>query len=81
MGAQEVLLLSIPTASSPPVNTRSPISQFGTMTLAAQLIGFFEIDQFPAGRVQHVSIICVMTIHAPSVFFIMFEDDIIMKIF
>jgi hypothetical protein len=81
VGTQEVLLLSVPVAGPPAVNTRSPISQLGAMTLAAQLIGFLEIDQFPAGRVQHVPIVGVMTIHAPPIFFIVLENDIIMEIF
>jgi hypothetical protein len=81
VGAQKVFLLSVPVAGSPAVNTGSPIPQLGAMALAAQHIGFFKIDQFAAGRVQHVAIGSIMTIHTPSVFFIVFKDDIIMEIF
>jgi len=28
------------------------------MTLAAEFVGFLEADQFTAGRVGHISIVC-----------------------
>jgi len=81
MGTQEVLFPPIPVTGSPAVNARFPIPQFGAMTLAAQLIGFSEIDQFAAGRVQHISIVGIMTIHTPPVFFVMLKNDILMEFY
>jgi hypothetical protein len=81
VSAQKIPLLSVPLACSPAVNTGFPIPKFRPMALAAEFIGFLKIDQFSAGRVQHISIIGIVTIHTPPVLFIVFEEDIIMKIF
>jgi hypothetical protein len=81
VGTQEVLLLPIPVAGSSAMNACSPIPQLEPMTLAAEFVGFSEIDQFAAGRVQHISIIGIVTIHAPPVFFIVFKDDIFVEFF
>ena len=81
MGTQEVLFWSVPVADPPAVNTRSPIPQLGAMALATKLIRLFKIDQFAAGRVEHISIVCIVTIDAPPVLFVVFEYDVIMEFF
>jgi len=51
------------------------------MTLAAELVGFLEVDQFSASRVEHIPVVRIMTGHAPPVFLIVFEYDIVMEFF
>ena len=81
VGAQQVFLTSVPFPSPSAVNALFPISEFRPMTLAAEFVGFLETDQLSAGCVEHISIVCVMAVHAPSVFLVVFEDDIIMEFF
>jgi hypothetical protein len=81
MSAQKVFLLPIPVACPSSMDTRSPISQLGAMALAAQLVGFLKINQFTAGRMQHVTIIGIVAVHAPPVFFVMLKINIIVEIF
>jgi hypothetical protein len=81
VGTQQVLLLSVPRTGPSAVNAFFPIPQFGPMTLTTELVGFLERNQFSAGRVEHISVFGVMAVHTPTVFFIVFEDDIIMEFF
>jgi hypothetical protein len=81
VGAQQILLAAVPVTCPSAVNSLFPIPQFRPVTLAAEFVGFVEAYQFSACCVEHISIVCIMTVHAPSVFFVVPENDIIMKIF
>ena len=72
-------LLSVPPSHSLSVDTRFPISEFGSMTLGAETIGFFERNGFTAGEAQHVAVLSVVTVQAPAIFFIMIEKDFFME--
>jgi hypothetical protein len=54
------------------VDAQFPITQLGSVTLAAQYIRFSEIDEFSTSQVQLIAIIQVMTVKAPAVFFVVF---------
>ena len=58
-----------------------PVPQFGTVALAAQFIGFFEIQQPAVGQVQFVAVFGVVAVQAPAVFFVVFQYDVVVKLF
>ena len=81
VSAQQVFLASVPVTGPSAVNALFPIPEFWPMTLAAELVGFLETDQLSTGCMQHISVVGVMTGHAPTVFLIVSEHYIIMEFF
>ncbi len=78
---QQVLFLSVPATCPLAVNAHFPIPEFWPVTLAAEFVGFLETDQLSAGGMEKIAIVGVMAVHAPSVFFIVFENDVFMEVY
>ena len=81
VGAQKIFLLPVPLAGSSSVDAFLPIPEFRPMTLTAEFVGFLETDQLSARAVEHVAVVGVVAIHAPAVFLVVFENDVIMEFF
>jgi hypothetical protein len=81
VGTQQVFLAPVPVTCPSAMNALFPIPEFRSVTLATELVGFVETDQLSAGCMQHISVVGVMAIHAPSIFFIVLEYDIVMEFF
>jgi hypothetical protein len=57
------------------VNSSFPVAVDISVALTAKPVRFSEIDDFPIGKFQFITISGVMTIKAPSFFFRMMQFD------
>ena len=62
------------------MNAGLPVSQLGSVALAAKFVRLGEVDQSTIGKVQLITILLVVTVEAPSVVRVMTEPDILMKL-
>jgi len=76
VSTEEITLVSVPFSGSSAMNSSPPIPVFLPVTLPAQAIGLLEKDGLPAGQVEKVSVLGIVTIQAPTVFLVMMEHDI-----
>ena len=79
VGAEEIALAPVPVPGSAAVDPCSPIPVFLPVTLPAEAVGFLEGDGCSAGKMKVVSVLRIVAVQAPTVFFVMSQDDVRMK--
>jgi hypothetical protein len=76
LGAQQVLLVSVPVPGAFPVNAGLPVPQFFDVALTTESIGFGKRDDPPGNEAKSVAVIGIVAIETPALSFAVVEDDI-----
>jgi len=75
MNAEQVAFFSVPEAGPLAVDAHLPVTKRGAMALAAEPVGFRELDEPSVREVQEIAILRIVTVQAPAVPLVVVQID------